>query len=52
MSKQGYHGPLEQIAPCVWRIPPSYKLGMRTEGRIFADDKLIEQIRNDQAPDR
>ncbi len=52
MSKQGYHGPLEQIAPCVWRIPQSYKLGMRTEGRIFADDKLIEQIRNDQAPEQ
>ena len=52
MSKSGYHGPLEQIAECVWRIPQSYKIGMRTEGRIFADDKLIEQIRNDQAPEQ
>ncbi len=52
MSKSGYHGPLEQIAEFVWRIPQSYKIGMRTEGRIFADDKLIEQIRNDQAPEQ
>ena len=52
MSKSGYHGPLEQIAECVWRIPQSYKTGMRTEGRIFADEKLIEQIRNDQAPEQ
>ena len=52
MSKSGYHGPLEQIAECVWRIPQSYKIGMRTEGRIFADEQLIEQIRNDQAPEQ
>jgi len=52
MPKSGYHGPLEQIAECVWRIPQSYKLGMRTEGRIFADEHLIEQIRNDQAPEQ
>lgn len=52
MTKQGYHGPLEQIGPCVWRIPTSYKIGMRVEGRIFADDRLIEQIRNDQAPEQ
>ncbi len=52
MPKPGYTGPLEQIAPCVWRIPQSYKLGMRIEGRIFADEKLIEQIRGDQAPEQ
>jgi tRNA-splicing ligase RtcB len=52
MPKPGYHGPLEQIAPCVWRIPQSYKAGMRAEGRIFADEKLIDQIRGDQAPEQ
>ncbi len=52
MSKSGYSGPLEQIAACVWRIPQSYKIGMRTEGRIFADENLIEQIRHDQAPEQ
>jgi tRNA-splicing ligase RtcB (3'-phosphate/5'-hydroxy nucleic acid ligase) len=50
MSKPGYSGPLEQIDECCWRIPKSYKMGMLVEGRIFADDRLIEQIRSDQAP--
>jgi tRNA-splicing ligase RtcB len=52
MPKQGYAGPLEQIGECCWRIPKDYKIGMRVEGRIFADEKLIEQIRHDQAPDQ
>jgi tRNA-splicing ligase RtcB len=52
MSKQGYSGPLEQIDQCCWRIPMDYKIGMRVEGRIFADDRLIEQIRDDQAPEQ
>ena len=52
MSKPGYHGPLEQIDECCWRIPKSYKMGMRVEGRIFADERLIEQIRGDQAPEQ
>ena len=52
MTKQGYHGPLEQVAECIWRIPRRYKDGMRVEGRIFADEQLIEQIRADQAPEQ
>lgn len=52
MSKQGYAGPLEQIDECSWRIPISYKTGMQVEGRIFADERLIEQIRTDQAPEQ
>lgn len=52
MAKPGYTGPLEQIDECLWRIPKSYKLGMRVEGRLFADERLIEQIRNDQAPEQ
>jgi tRNA-splicing ligase RtcB len=43
---------LEKIDDCCWRIPTDYKAGMRVEGRIFADDRLIEQIRNDQAPEQ
>ena len=27
-------------------------MGMRVEGRIFADERLIEQIRGDQAPEQ
>ncbi len=52
MTKQGYAGPLEQIDACLWRIPKDYKIGMRVEGRIFADERLIEQIRHDQAPEQ
>lgn len=52
MTKQGYSGPIEQIDECTWRIPKSYKLGMRVEGRIFADQRLIEQMRDDQAPEQ
>jgi tRNA-splicing ligase RtcB len=49
MTKQGYTGPLEQLADCVWRIPKSYKPDMRVEGRIFAAGPLLDQIRSDQA---
>jgi tRNA-splicing ligase RtcB (3'-phosphate/5'-hydroxy nucleic acid ligase) len=52
MSKNGYHGPLEQIDKFTWRIPRNYRMGMRVEGRIFADDRLIEQIRHDAAPEQ
>ncbi|NLX98999.1 MAG: RtcB family protein [Rhodopirellula sp.] len=52
MTKQGYHGPLERLSDYVWRIPRAYKEGMRVEGRIFADDRLIDQIRADQAPEQ
>jgi len=52
MTKQGYHGPLQQIDECCWRIPKGYKEGMRVEGRIFADDRLVNQVRQDQSPEQ
>src|SRR5262245_15842981 len=52
MAKGAFHGPLEQIDPCCWRIPTSYKQGMRVEGRIFASDRLLQQVLKDQAPDQ
>lgn len=52
MQKSGYTGPLERIDETTWRVPKTYKDGMRVEGRIFADDRLIDQIRNDQAPEQ
>jgi RNA-splicing ligase RtcB len=45
-----YEGPLEPAGTCCWRIPKSYREDMRVDGLIFADDQLIGQIRNDQAP--
>src|SRR6266566_8106365 len=52
MAKDNFHGPLEQVDECCYRIPKSYKPGMRVDGLIFADEKLLEQIRKDQAPDQ
>ncbi len=52
MPGQAYHGPLERVDECCWRIPKSYKPGMRVDGLIFADDRLIERLRTDQAPEQ
>jgi tRNA-splicing ligase RtcB len=52
MPKEQYHGPLQQVDACCWRIPRSYKAGMRVDGLIFADERLLEQIRKDQAPEQ
>lgn len=40
---------LEKISDCKYRIPKSYKPGMRVDGIIYADDVLIEDIKNDNA---
>jgi tRNA-splicing ligase RtcB len=52
MAKETYHGPLEQVDPCCWRIPKSYKPGMRVDGLIFASDKLVKHLVKDQAPEQ
>ena len=49
---KGYRGPLEPAGPCQWRIPKSYRPTCAVDGLIFADDKLIEQIKHDQAPEQ
>src|ERR1700687_3871485 len=52
MTKEAYRGPLEQVNEYCWRIPRSYKPGMRVDGLIFSDERLLEQIKKDQAPDQ
>src|SRR5260370_36503332 len=52
MGKDTYHGPLERVDDTCWRIPKSYKPGMRVDGLIFANERLLEQIRKDQAPEQ
>src|SRR5437867_3856682 len=52
MAKPGYDGPLEHVGSYQWRIPKTYKAGMRVDGMIYADEQLIEQIRRDQAPEQ
>src|SRR6185369_17612587 len=37
---------------CCYRIPKSYKEGMRVDGLIYADERLLEQIKKDQALDQ
>ena len=41
--------PLEKIDDYRWRIPKSYKRGMRVDGIIYADEKLLKDIRQDKA---
>jgi tRNA-splicing ligase RtcB len=52
MPAKAYHGKLEQVDATCWRIPKSYKPGMRVDGLIFADERLLEHIRSDQAPEQ
>src|SRR5919198_169574 len=52
MAKDTYHGPLERVDECCWRIPKAYKPGMRVDGVIFANEHLLEQIKQDQAPEQ
>src|SRR4249920_875434 len=51
-QKTGYTGPLEQVGPCQWKIPRSYREDMRVDGLIFADETLIRQIKADQGPEQ
>jgi tRNA-splicing ligase RtcB (3'-phosphate/5'-hydroxy nucleic acid ligase) len=52
MAKEAFYGPLERVNECCWRIPKSYKEGMRVDGLIYANDEMIELIRQDQAPEQ
>jgi tRNA-splicing ligase RtcB len=47
-----WQGPLTKVGEHRWLIPRSYKPGMRTDGLIYASEKLIEKIREDQAPEQ
>ncbi|MDD2679856.1 MAG: RtcB family protein [Candidatus Omnitrophica bacterium] len=40
---------LEKIDAFRWKIPKSYKPGMRVPGIIYADEKLLKDIRQDKA---
>lgn len=47
-----WNGPLEKIDEFRWRIPKSYKHGMRTDGIIYANERMIADIRNDKAAEQ
>jgi len=40
---------LERLDACRWRIPKSQRPDMRVDGIVYADDVLIEQVRNDES---
>jgi tRNA-splicing ligase RtcB len=40
--------PLEKVDENVWRIPPTYKPGMRVQGTVLADDDLIKKMKTDR----
>jgi len=44
-----WEGPLKKINEYHWEIPQSYKSGMRVPGLIYADEKMVESIRNEQS---
>ena len=52
MGTQAFQGPLERISDHCWRIPQSYKPGMRVEGRIYCSRAMLDEIRGDQAPEQ
>ena len=43
---------LEKIDEYRWRIPKSYKPGMRVPGIIYADERLLKDIYQDNALDQ
>jgi tRNA-splicing ligase RtcB len=47
-----YNGPLERIDDYRWRIPRSYKKGMRTDAVIFASERMVPDLRGDNAPEQ
>ena len=47
-----YTGPLERVDDYRWRIPRSYKPGMRTDAIIFASEDMVPSLREDNAPEQ
>ena len=39
---------LEGLDELRWRIPTSYKLGMRVPRMVFADEYLVEKMKTDR----
>jgi tRNA-splicing ligase RtcB len=45
-------GKLEKVDEYRWRIPKSYKAGMRVPGLIYADEGMLQHILEEQAPEQ
>lgn len=44
-----WQGPLERVDDWRWRIPKDFQPGMRVDGLVIADERLMREIRADQA---
>ena len=42
-------GPLEKVDDYRWRIPKSYKVGMRVDGLVFASREMLDETVEEQA---
>ena len=47
-----WHGELKKIDDYRYKIPRSYKAGMKTDGIIYASEKMLPQITSDEAPEQ
>src|SRR4030043_2383405 len=47
-----WSGKLEKVDEYRWRIPKSYKPGMRVDGLIYADEDMLQHILEEQALDQ
>jgi tRNA-splicing ligase RtcB len=47
-----WQGELKKIDDFRYRIPRSYKAGMKTDGLIYASEKMLQQITSDAAPEQ
>jgi tRNA-splicing ligase RtcB len=47
-----WKGNLVKIDNYRYKIPKSYKPGMRTDGVIYASERMIDKIKEDQAPEQ
>ncbi|MBE3088522.1 MAG: RtcB family protein, partial [Chloroflexi bacterium] len=45
-------GKLEKVDDYRWRIPKSYKSGMRVDGLIYASETMLDDIRQDRAAEQ
>ena len=48
----GWEGPLKKLDEWRWEIPQSYKPGMRVPGLLYASERMMQGIRQDQAPEQ
>jgi tRNA-splicing ligase RtcB len=52
MSREPWNGPVNKLDAYRYEIPQSYKPAMRTSGLIFSDEKMMQQIRGDNAAEQ